>query len=88
MNQQRVRFLTVMRERPVAQPVDDLVEVRGFECALQRLKAPRVLDDPFRQREQVQVVIAEYRYAGVAQALYEAQRLQRLRTSSTAARSL
>ena len=76
VHHQRIELVIVVRQRTAAQPVDKFVEIRRVQGFGQRIEALRVGDQILRQRQQVQVMIAQDGNRGFAERLDEAQRLQ------------
>ena len=72
MHQQRVDAGLIMGQRPVAQPVDQFTCVAGSEYRCEVLAGNRYIT-PQCERQQMQVVIAEYRYCHLAEIVDQAQ---------------
>jgi CubicO group peptidase (beta-lactamase class C family) len=71
----------VVQEGPVAQPVEQLVAVACAEDVVERVGRPRAMPPVGREREQMQVVIAEHDLGGGTERAHVAEHLQRLRTA-------
>jgi len=67
-----------VRQRPVAQPVEQFVAVRRGQDVGHRVGTVRIAD-AVRDRQQVQIVVAEHHGGARAERLDAAQRRQRLR---------
>ena len=67
MDEQRFQVLVVVCKRPVAQPLNVIGNVVGVDNLFQRFESLRVGYRPCRERQQMQVVIAEHADDGVAE---------------------
>jgi hypothetical protein len=73
MHEQRIQVFRVMGERPMAKPLDEFIDVRGIERLGQRVESAGQGHGLLRDRQQMQVVVTEYRDNGVPERLHEAQ---------------
>ncbi len=81
MDHERIDVFGIVRERATPQPVDEFVDVGRPERFRQRVELAGHRERPLRQRQQMQVVIAEYGNCRVTEGLYESQGLERLRAT-------